>query len=402
MDADAIGSRWDAIESRSIVDAARQIGNGGLFAVLPIVLTVGLLGATFQTGVLLGDFHGDLYDAGTAIIAGQNPYRPDVLNRLVAVTRAGRALPLALPVPVYPAPALVATAPLSLLPFRVAALLFELASIGSLILALRMLGVRDWRCTGAMFLSYPVADGLKLGAISAFLVLGVACAWRWRDRVASSAAAVAAVLVAKLFLWPLAVWMLLMRRWRTAAATLVIVTVVTVAGWAAIGFHGLTDYPRMLGALSAVYQARGISTIAGLTAVGVSLSLAKIITVSLTAAMLTLGWRRARVPGCERAAFGLVVMAALAASPIVWAHYLTLAFIPIALVSPRFSLLWVAPCLGWLAPTENVNGHWAKLLVYFALEAIVIAALLRYSHTSARTGPHPNAPSVPTGSGSPT
>jgi alpha-1,2-mannosyltransferase len=302
------------------------------------------------------------------------------------MTRAGRPLPNRIPVPVYQAPALVAAAPLSLLPFPVAAVLFELASIAALILALRLLDVRDWRCTGAMLVSYPVVDGLALGTMNAFLVLGAACAWRWRRRVATSAAAVAAVIIAKLFLWPLAVWMLLMRRWRTATTTIFIAAVMTAVGWAAIGFHGLAGYPRILGDLSTVYQARGISTIAALTAAGVSLTLARTITIVLTAALLLLAWRFAREPDCERVAFGLAVMAALAASPIVWAHYLTLAFIPIAPVSPNFSPLWLAPCLGWLAPTENINGHWTGLLVYMTLEAIVIAALLRYGGARAITG----------------
>jgi hypothetical protein len=175
-----------------------------------------------------------------------------------------------------------------------------------------------------------------------------------------------------------------MRRRRTGATTILFATAITVLGWASIGFHGLAGYPHMLGDLSAVYQAQGISTIAALTAAGVSLALSKTIAIALTASLLLLAWRFTRRPDGEQVVFALVVMSALIASPIVWPHYLTFAFIPIALISPRFSPLWLVPCLGWLAPTENLNGHWPGLLVYLAVEILVIVAVLRHPRHATR------------------
>ena len=54
-------------------------------------------------------------------------------------------------------------------------------------------------------------------------------------------------------------------------------------------------------------------------------------------------WRLSQGPDGDRRAFGLVIIAALTATPIVWEHYMVLLFVPIALVSPRFSRAWLIP-----------------------------------------------------------
>jgi hypothetical protein len=41
--------------------------------------------------------------------------------------------------------------------------------------------------------------------------------------------------------------------------------------------------------------------------------------------------------------FGLAILAALTATPIVWEHYMVLLFVPIALASPSFSTAWLIP-----------------------------------------------------------
>ena len=51
----------------------------------------------------------------------------------------------------------------------------------------------------------------------------------------------------------------------------------------------------------------------------------------------------ARRPNGEAVALVLALCAALAFSPIVWLHYFVLLLVPIALASPRFSLLWLLP-----------------------------------------------------------
>ncbi len=70
-----------------------------------------------------------------------------------------------------------------------------------------------------------------------------------------------------------------------------------------------------------------------------------------------------------------MIMAALVSSPVVWPHYLALIFIPIALVSPELSVLWLVPLLGYLAPVEQTNGDFWQIVPFLAIELIVIAVL---------------------------
>jgi hypothetical protein len=63
-------------------------------------------------------------------------------------------------------------------------------------------------------------------------------------------------------------------------------------------------------------------------------------------------WRLLKVPDGASRAFGLIVVAALIATPVSWTHYLILAFIPIALLSPGLSWLWFLPMLAGLAPAR--------------------------------------------------
>jgi hypothetical protein len=211
-----------------------------------------------------------------------------------------------------------------------------------------------------------------LGALTPLLVLGAAAAWRFRSRVWPPALAIAAVISAKLFPWPLAVWLLATRRIRAFVVATAVALGVTVAAWAAIGFDGLRDYPSMLSNLSFVSEDVGVSVVAGLIALGVSAAVAKSVAVLLAGGLLVAAWRIARRPGGDRRAYGIVIIAALVASPIVWPHYLALLFVPIALVSPTLSWLWLTPLLAY--PVAQTTGRPWVIPLYLA---IVAAPLVR-------------------------
>jgi CBS-domain-containing membrane protein len=49
--------------------------------------------------------------------------------------------------------------------------------------------------------------------------------------------------------------------------------------------------------------------------------------------------------GMDETAFALAVLAAILGAPIVWEYNYALLFVPIAIVRPRFSALWVVPLL---------------------------------------------------------
>jgi hypothetical protein len=83
---------------------------------------------------------------------------------------------------VYPASAHVAAVPFGVMPCGVAMVLFTTMSLGSIVGALWIPGVRDYRCFGATFLSIPGVHALNLGGLTPLLLLGAAIMWRYPER----------------------------------------------------------------------------------------------------------------------------------------------------------------------------------------------------------------------------
>ena len=293
------------------------------------------------------DFRGGLYNAGWAILHGRSFYEPGFLAHQAAIMNAGGIARGELytnpfSIPVYPAFANVAVVPLALLGFWTAAGIYTVLSVLAMIGALWLLDVRDARCYALALVSWPFLFGLDLGAIGPFLVLGTAGVWRWRDRAWPAALSLAAIVAAKIFPWTLGVWLWMTGRRRTAVLSAVVCLGLTFGAWALIGFEGLAQYPRMLTEMSALQEGRAISVVTVLVVAGVPSSIATVAALGLGGLVLGWAWRIARA-GRERAAFGLAVIAALTATPIVWQHYMVLLFVPIALASPRASRLWLLP-----------------------------------------------------------
>src|SRR5581483_4488839 len=146
-------------------------------------------------------------------------------------------------------------------------------------LAFRLLRVADRRCYGAAFASFPVFDTLGNGAISALLVLGAAALWRYRDRALAAGSILAALVAAKLFLWPLGIWLLATRRIRATASSVVVCVVGAAAAWAVIGFAGVSRYPELLDRLTALVGAKSFSPYALVVSLGGSTGAARVLTV---------------------------------------------------------------------------------------------------------------------------
>jgi hypothetical protein len=201
----------------------------------------------------------------------------------------------------------------------------------------------------------PVCSALGNGAISALLVLGLAALWRYRSRPWAAGALLAALVVFKLYLWPLGIWLLATRRVRATAYSVAIAAVATAAGWAAIGFAGLREYPHLLDRLTLLVGDQGYAPYALFRALGASPGAARLEMLGagalLVAGMIACALR----PGGERAAFALGVAASLSLTPIVWPHYLALVFVPLAVARPRFGLAWALPMTLWF-----FTGDWSR------------------------------------------
>lgn len=310
-----------------------------------------------------GDF-GVFLGAGDAVLDGRSPY-PE-----------GELLPPPVAYYVYPPPLAFAAAPLTALEPGHASTIWTLLGIAALIGGLLVLGVRDPRCHVVALLYPGTRVALEYGAIGTFLVLLVALGWRYRERTAAAAGATAGAVVLKVFLWPLLVWHALAGRVRTAVAAAAAGAALALGTWAAIGFEGLADYPRVLRDLTDLEAEETYSVFALARAAGLPELGAQAVAVLLGAALLALAWRAARSgrDEGERRTLILVLAAALALTPILWIHYLVLLVVPVALARPRFSALWLLPLAGIAFEAAGWYGGWAYGDIPAVVSVLVLAA----------------------------
>jgi Glycosyltransferase family 87/Dolichyl-phosphate-mannose-protein mannosyltransferase len=273
-------------------------------------------------------------------------------------------------------------APLHPLSSSTAALVWLLLSLAAIALALWLLELRDWRCYALAFLFEFTRSSIDLGTVEPLLLLAVAAAWRWRARLVESATAIGIAIVLKLFLWPLAIWLGLMRRLRAAVLAVVVAAAVALISWAAIGFAGLGDYPGVLRRLTDDESTSSYSVVALGVRAHLPLLAARIISVLVALALLAAAaWvaRDERRPMRDRdiATLTLCLAAALAASPIVWIHYFLLLLVPLALTQPRLSLLWLVPfAYQWLGEAAWPSGDARKLATALVATLVILGAAL--------------------------
>jgi alpha-1,2-mannosyltransferase len=291
------------------------------------------------------------WTAGHAVLSGQNPYPP--------LTHAALASEHVF---VYPPQTALLMVPLALVPLGVATILFDLLLAAALIGALRLAGVSDWRCYGLVFASAPVFNALGVGAVSPLLALGVALAWRYRDRAYVCGLCVAALVVAKVFLWPLLVWLLLSRRHRALVVAVFAGLVSTVCAWAAIGFAGLHDYPQLLLRLGDIVGWKSYSLSAFALAVGLPGFVAKAVAWAALCGALTLAYRLRKRADGDLLVLTATLGAAFLCSPIVWPHYLVILLVPLAVRHPRLSVAWLLPLLMWPTPLQSFGVFWCCAL----------------------------------------
>lgn len=302
--------------------------------------------------------------AGDAYLHGHSPYPPAEL----AVLAKQHSF-------VYPAPMAALFAPFALLPAHAASILFAVIAAACAFATLRLLDVRDLRVYGTAALWLPVLSGIRLGTISPLVALLVAGLWRFRDRPRVASLFLAAVLVTKLFVWPLAAWLVLTRRWRAAGGGLLIAAAVTLVAWAPIGFAGLRSYPHLLSVLAQAEQVQSFSVVSLALAAGLGSFGAHALAVLAGAALLGLALLLRLRRGHGRSDFGVFALclgAALAASPLVWNHYFVLLLVPLAIAAPRFGAIWVLPLVLWVVPLQS-HGHQGLIAVAVAVPAVTLA-----------------------------
>jgi hypothetical protein len=158
--------------------------------------------------------------------------------------------------------------------------------------------------------------------------------------------------------------------------------------WAAIGFAGLLIYPHLLQNLSFVEEDAGISLVATFHWLGIGHSVARTASCAGAGLLLLAAWRvRSCRYGAQRS-LGFAILAALTASPIVWTQYLTLLLIPIALLSPSLSPMWLVlvipwPFIPWM--TTHMEAHLLATAPFLAVEIAVLLRLVVPDSRSLKT-----------------
>lgn len=297
--------------------------------------------------------------AAVSVLHGHSPY---VAPTAAAVSHFDKF--------VYPPVAALLFAPFTAFPSGVARGLMFFAGLAAIIAALRLLRVEDWRCYSLALVSAPAFNSLGVGAITSFLLLGAAVAWRYRDNAVVAAVATAFTAVLKLFLWPIAVWLVATRRWRAAVLCAGVSVVLLLGGWAVIGFAGLHSYPKLVHLLEQVEGPVSYSLVALLGLKGGAETAA---TVVLSLAGVGAIWLAARGPGGDRRALAVAVVVSLVATPLLWMHYFLFIYVPIALYRPRLSGLWLLPLLLWATPATHSHGITWRIALALGVLAVVAA-----------------------------
>ncbi len=350
-------------------------------ALLPIALVVFVVQSIRDGhGAWAIDFNGNFREPAAEILRGSSPYDAGQLERVRAAVEAGRT-PIDFEHGVfaaYPAPSLLLGVPFTALPYALAAWLWFGLVLAAGGLALYLAGVRDRLVYLAALLAPPVIGSLYYGAIDLVLMLGLAACWRWRDHAPKAGLALGAMIALKLVALPLVLWLAATRRFAAAGIALAVAGALALAGWAAIGFDGLTGYPHLLSLLTEIESDRGYSAVAVAGALGLGAGAAawapSVVGACLLAALAVVA-RRGH--GADASAFLLGVLAALAFSPILWQHSYALVLVPLAVLRPRFGPVWALPLLLWLAPDGPEPAEPFPLLVCM----LVIAGLSAWALT---------------------
>jgi alpha-1,2-mannosyltransferase len=341
----------------------------GLFVEAP-ALAIGFVAWQVIAKGWAGGWGGDFKifrAAGHALVHGQSPYVEPTVRLLTGDDRF-----------VYPAPFALPFAMFNLFGPTVSTLIYLALSVSAVILAVRLLGVTDWRCYGAALLGAGTYGSFCVGSIGPFLLLAVAAGWRYRDRT-SAGIWLALAAAAKLFLWPVLVWLIATRRFRaTAAAAATLVSIVGV--WAMLDLHGLREYASTLRVLDAVEGWTSYSPGAFAISAGAPTWVAHATAITIAA----LGVVALVLIRDERKSLEAAVAVSLLATPILWMHYLILLVIPIALARPRLAVMWALPIVLWVTHKPESNGILWRIAFAIVVISITTVAAIRKRHHAER------------------
>jgi alpha-1,2-mannosyltransferase len=329
--------------TRSWREAARRAGTHSLIIWPPLAIGR-VIWAGVQNHAVAFDFSHAYLPAAHAVLAGRSPFP--------AATAAALAPRTAF---VYPPLTAYLAAPFTAISTGWAESVATALAVAAVISILLVVGVRDWRCYMVVFLWEPTYSAIQTGNVNLLLALGLALVWRYRDRPATAALITGAMFALKPFMWPVLVWLVCTRRFRTAFAGSAAAAFFVLAPWAAIGFAGLGRYPHLLNVLSKV-EGQDAYTIRALLGGVAPTRLAEVVGILVGVAALAAAVRVGARD--ERRSFALGVAGCLLLSPIVWMDYFVLLLVVVGVLVGRFGPAWLLPLLFWISPQVGNGAAW--------------------------------------------
>ena len=341
--------------------------------VVPVLAYVNIIWIAWADNSFALDFHNEIYPEAQELLKGQNPFPAATADLSHGSNH------------IWPPLVGYIAAPLTLLSPSAADVVIVLIGIVCFGAALWIVGVRDWRVYGAASLWASVIGDTRTAHLTLILCLLVALVWRTRTKTAIPGLILGLAIALKLFLWPLALWLASLRRWREAA-----IAAVTAAAslLLLLPFIGILEYARLLRRLGETFDQGSYSPYGLLVQAGVQSTAAHIVALSFALAVAALAWRRR--------SFSLFVATALLLSPIVWLDYFAVTAIPLAVVRPTISWVWLLPILTFGLPGAGaeigVTTHTLRVLGVFA---VVVWYTERRERSPARPSLDPGVSALP-------
>jgi len=343
-------------------DPLRQALTHGL-ALVAIAAPIWVLVLAARAHSIAVDFRGAFLPAAHAVLHGASPYGA-VGSKAVA---DGIAF-------LYPPLTAYLLAPFTLLPASAAGVVATVLVAAMVPATLLALGVRDWRCHACALLWFPTIFGIQTANVTLPLVLGLALVWRHRDRRIVVALLTGLLVAVKLFFWPVLVWLVATRRYRSAALGAAASALLTFVPWAGLGFAGLRSYPQLLATVSRNEGPHSYSVAALLHSALPSWTAATAVETAVGIGVLFLVAVQGR-RGSERGAFALAIVAILVLTPLVEMHYLALLLVVVGVYRARFGAAWIVPLLIWGAPGPNDVSGAQRVHVLLVVAATLVIAM---------------------------
>ena len=328
------------------------------FEVLPVTAVLLVIVASIGQGLFALDFHHAFWPAARSVLDGNFAYDLHFHGEDPFV---------------YPPLTAVLLAPFGVFPVWMADGLYTAVGIVAVIFALRAFGVDDRRCYGAAFLWPPVLAAIQAGNLTLPLLGGIGLMWALRGRPFALGLTAALVISGKLFLAPIALWLLLTRRFRAAAWAGCLFVVMNALAWLAIGAGRLSTYLDFV-ARHTRGEEWGTYTLKVLASrLGLSPTFGMAVTMLAVSSLALAWWKWWR--GDDGATLAVAVLVAIVASPIVWLHYLALLVAPVALMRRSLTWIWFLPLASVVCPGKG-NGTLAQTALGVGLVATVAIATL--------------------------